>query len=165
MSNTFTIADLANIFQIIGNIAIVITLIFIGIQLNMTQKITAVSSAQMQVQALNSFYIALATDDDLAFIYRQGRKDPKRLNKKERARFFYTCVVWFSHHENLYEQCRTNHIPKEYFEAWDLAIREDLRDPGFWEYWQEEGAYYDKPFREYVDNIIQPYLLAKNQQR
>jgi hypothetical protein len=152
--NSLTLTDIANIAIVAGNVAIVITLAFLVMQLKDTRNTTAHANAYAQAQAMNAFHHLLFSHDGLASLYKKGRSEPSSLSPQEKDRFFYACVAFFSAHENLYIACQTKVMPPGYFDAWDRALREDLADPGFQEYWEQEGAYYDEPFRYYVDGVI-----------
>ena len=145
---------IVDIFQILGSLGVVVALFVAVRQWRSTSATSAHTSAQSHVAALNSFFLALASDENLATIYRQGRADPNSLSAKDKDRFFYLCVVWFAHHEYAFQHSKVGLLPENFFQSWDEALREDLLDEGLRSYWLKEGRFFDAPFRAYVDAII-----------
>jgi hypothetical protein len=153
-ANKWSLDDIVAATQIVSNIAVLIALIITLRQLTSTLRLASNSAVQSNAHALNGFYMSLATSNDLAHIYREGRKDPSSLNSMEEARFFYACVAWFAHHEQSFGQVQTGLLPAEFFASWELALREDLMDEGFKSFWIREGQFFDEPFRKFIDKII-----------
>lgn len=143
-----------DIATIVGNVALVLTLGFLGWQLRASRHATAHVSAMTQTSTLTSLYWTLFKDPTLAELYTRGRDEPEKLSPDEKKRFFYACTTMFTYYENLYMACQSKLMPKDYFESWDPALREDLADAGFQEYWSLESQFYDKEFREYVNTVL-----------
>ena len=147
------INGVANLAQVVGNVAVVVALIIAIRQLSSSVSTNRSTSADSLVHALNDFYMALAANEDLAHIYRRGRADPTALNDKEHARFFFVCVAWFAYHEHLYIQWKTGNLPTAFYGPWELALKEDLTDPGFIQFWDLERQYFDPAFQEHIHGL------------
>lgn len=146
--------SVVELFQVGGNVAIVLTLFFLAWQTRLSQKATKSLCAQTSSSGFNTFYLTLASDGTLAELYRRGRKDPSTLDEIETHRFFYACVIWFTNHESTYMQWKKKLLPKDFFAAWDVALRDDLVDIGFREFWNIEGEFFDRKFRDYINAIF-----------
>ena len=156
MSNlSIWLNNLAEIAQILAALAVIVTLIFIAVQVRETRRIASGGSYQTLLQNVNAFFNSLSTHEGLGRIYWNGRKDPSILDDDQQVRFFYLCVQWFCFFENLFLQYSHGLLPKEHFKAWCNALEEDLYDPGFLLYWQHEKFDYAEDFRNYVDHIIE----------
>jgi len=150
----FTLDHFVSLTQIVSNLGVVLALVLTLRQLSSTVRLASDSAVQSNAHAINEFYMALATSDDLARIYREGRADPSTLNPTEAAKFFYTCVAWFAHHEQAFGQVQSGLLSKQFFDGWEAALRDDLVDLGFQQFWQAERSYFDQPFRDLIDGII-----------
>jgi hypothetical protein len=150
----WSLNDFVALTQILSNIGVLIALVLTLRQLSSSIRQATNSAVQNNAHALNQFYVALATSGDLASIYRRGRDDPSKLTEGELARFFYACVAWFAHHEQSFGQVQSGMLPTEFFAAWELAIKQDLKDAGLQWYWHMEGMFFDEPFRKLIDRLI-----------
>lgn len=150
----WTLNDFVAATQILSNIGVLIALVVTLRQLSSSIREATSLAMQSNAHALNQFYVALATSQDLAAIYQRGREDPLKLTQEERARFFYACVAWFAHHEQSFGQVQSGLLPTEFFRGWELALREDLRDAGLQWYWNMERRFFDVPFRKLIDRLI-----------
>lgn len=142
------------ISQIIANIAVIIAIIIAILQLRSTQSSASSVAEQYHTQAMNEFWMTLAADADLAYIYQKGRKEPGDLADKDKSRFFYTCATWFSLHELLFVQAQGDHVTDRYYKDWLEALREDMGDKGFQQYWLKERDYFDDEFMVFIDGLI-----------
>lgn len=146
--------NFSGILVLLANAAVIASILILASQVRLERQAAIQASAQASVHALNSIYMDIATNADLAHIYRRGRANPESLSEGESARFFYVCVAWFCHHEQAFLQCQSKLMPKSYFDAWDTALRVDMRDNGFQRFWSEERKYFDEAFRRYIDKLI-----------
>jgi hypothetical protein len=99
-----TLGDLANMAEIVGAIAIVISLIYVGqehrantaaVKANSLQSITNSSSASM---------LAVVENGDFADIRLQGDQDPAKLSGADRLRYvLYQRQMWL-HFQNVWTQ-------------------------------------------------------------
>ncbi len=152
--------DIANLASTLGNIAVVVTLLFAlrqlrvaGAQANESRSANRlVLWTGVQNQALE-FYKFLAASD-VADLYARGRKDPTTLNEIEQKRFFYLCVSWFTIQENIFEAARSGYLPDTFIEGWTAAFDDDLKDAGFCWFWKMEGNFFDPNFQQRVTTCI-----------
>ena len=142
------------IFSILEAVAVIASLLFIGIQLRETRKATEGNAYQAWLDSVNNFYASLAQGEGLAYIYWKGRTNIAKLSEAELPRFFYLCVQWFSLMENLHVQYSQGMIPTEFFKPWQEALRVDLSDDGLQEYWKLERDQFTPIFRQFVDELV-----------
>ena len=83
-----TLDQIANIAEITGVVIVVITLIYLSVQLHQNTQALNSSSAQATHDALTNGYLTLATDSDLNRIFRNGSQDPSTLTDDEMGQFF-----------------------------------------------------------------------------
>lgn len=149
-----TLSTAVDLAQLVGNLAVVVTVLLAIRQLATASLTSKTSSADALVHNLNGFYMTLAANSELAHIYRRGRAQPTSLNEQEHARFFFVCVAWFAYHEHLYVQWKERLLPDKFYGPWELALKEDLKDPGFRQFWELERQNFDTSFQEHITKLI-----------
>lgn len=78
----------AQIAEIIGAAAILVSLIYVANELRHNTEATQAATFQQMVQQSASSLVAIAQDSELADIQRRGSQDPDSLTEQEQFRFF-----------------------------------------------------------------------------
>lgn len=121
-----TLSNLANLAEIIGAVAIVISLIYVGqelkentaaIQAFALQSITNASSASMR---------AVVENGEFAEIRLQGDRDPSQLSEVGRLRYvLYQRQMWF-HFQNVWTQWQLGVTNDGVWAGYEMIICGDL---------------------------------------
>jgi hypothetical protein len=85
--------DLANLGQIIGALAVVISLFYVAHQIRQNTNAVRSATAQAVHEHFAQWYHLVAADDDLSQIVAKGLRDYGSLSEKERVRFIAT-YIW-----------------------------------------------------------------------
>jgi hypothetical protein len=80
--------DLANIGQVIGAIAVVISLIYVAMQIRQNTNAVRSGTAQTVHEHFAKWYHLVAADDELSQIVATGLRDYGSLSEKDRVRFY-----------------------------------------------------------------------------
>ena len=154
VSEAMSFDQLAPVLTVIESLALIGSILFVGLQLKETRRITAGNAYQSWLDGMIPFFMALAQDPALADMYWRGRNNLQDLEKSEIPRFFYLCVTYFALIEDLYVQNRQGLIPNEVFLPWQHGFQENLTGSGFSEYWKLEANHFAPVFRDYVEGLI-----------
>jgi hypothetical protein len=79
--------DLANFGQIIGAVAVVISLFYVAHQIRQNTNAVRSATAQPAHEHFPKWYHSVAADDELSKIVANGLRDYGSLSEKERVRF------------------------------------------------------------------------------
>jgi hypothetical protein len=82
-----SLEQISYLSQIVGGIAVIASLIFVGLQLRQGARATHLSAYQAAQERLDNVRQVLASDADLAGIFSQGVADPMRLDDQQLFRF------------------------------------------------------------------------------
>jgi hypothetical protein len=145
------------IVQTIETIVIIISAIYIGIQLRDTRISTAGASVQGVLDATLAFYNAISSNSKIALTYIKGRQAPDSLKDEEKAQFFFICAQWFLLNENIFIQNANGILPDSYLESWSGDLRENMKNPGFRWYWHMAGMDFVKELRDFINPIVEEY--------
>ena len=86
-----SLQDWANLAEIVGSVAIVLSLIFVGLQLSENSKQVRSETAHNVTAGLQSWYNGLGVSAQASAIWRKGMSDPESLSKDEAVQFIALC--------------------------------------------------------------------------
>jgi hypothetical protein len=101
-----SLQDWSNLAQVIGALAVVISLVYVGFQVK--RNTGAVRSATSQAVHNNyaDWYMSMVGDAELNRIAIKGLKDYSSLNEIEKARFIETFMAFTAYSQNAFYQWR-----------------------------------------------------------
>jgi hypothetical protein len=147
--NLNTIATIANIM---ASGAVVLTLVFIGLQLRQNAHLTRMAAAQTSAQLLSSNLGRIAESAELAeLITRENGRDS--WTRAEFLRVSNFLSISFRHFEVLHTHRRFGVFEDELWEGSEARLRESLSNPGIREWWAESRPLYARSFARYVDKL------------
>jgi len=156
--------DLANLAQIMGAVAVVISLIYVALQIR--QNTNAVRSATVQTvhEHFAKWYHLVAADDELAKIVANGLRDYASLSEQERVRFVAAFMSFLSYSQNAFLKWRQGLLASPLWLGWELVIMNLVCAPGGRAFWKDRAYMFGDEFRQYIDNDLikrEPHPDAK----
>ena len=97
---------LAAIAEIVGAVAVVASLLYVGSEVRRNTAATQAASYQEIVRASNEYLLALATDSALTEIVLRAETDPASLSDSEGRRYFSFSRVFWRNMDNAFVQYR-----------------------------------------------------------
>lgn len=147
---------LALIAEIIGGIAIVFSLAFVGYEIRQNSR----SQTQAMTQALVSSYTErlslLAQNEQLRCIYSGGIRDFNALSGADALAFSAYWMALWRHREDMYYQYQQGALSPQTWEGFEGANREVAQYPGFQQWFAFRRRWFSQAFQEYIDNIMGP---------
>lgn len=141
----------ALIAEIAGAIAVVISVIYLGVQVRANTKVLR-SQAHFNALSLAQRPFEMVIDNEgLSKILNIGFATPEKLSPQEWMRCGYYMFMQFNAWEYLYYQNRDESIPKELWVGADESFKQFIETkPGYGRFWSEFAPAFDEPFRSYV---------------
>lgn len=139
--------------EIAGAIAIVVSVIYLGVQIRANTKVLR-SQAHYNALSLaqRPFEMAIA-DQDLADLIETSYASPEKLTEQQWVRCANYLFMQFNSWEYLYYQNIDDSIPKQLWVGADAYFKELIKTkPGLKRFWSEYQHAFDDPFRSYVTN-------------
>ena len=158
------LADLAYLGEIIGAVAVVISLFYVASQIRQNTKAIKSATAQSVHENYASWYQLLAGDGQLSQIVVNGLKDYASLSEMDKARFVATFMAFLSYSQNAFVKWREGSLSPELWSGWELLMMNLVSAPGGRSFWKERGYIFGDEFRDYVENDItkrEPHPEAK----
>ena len=104
-----TLQDWANLAEIVGNVAIILSLVFVGLQISDNAKLTRSETAANATAALQSWYNELGTNEQAVKVFRKGMQAPSSLSKDEAVQFIKGIhAVMLAYQSIYFFGCRGN---------------------------------------------------------
>jgi hypothetical protein len=136
--------EYALIAEIISAIAIIISLVFVGLQIKENTKATQASTfheiAALDIQIL----LSLGNSQESARLISTFRENPDVLSEKELNHGFYLFAAEVRHVENLFLQNENKMLSKKDWDSRKSLVEGMVQTPGF-------GALLKSPNRKFFD--------------
>jgi hypothetical protein len=149
-----TLQDWSNLAQVIGALAVVISLFYVGFQINRNTSAVRSATAQAIHNNYGDWYMNLMGDAELNRIAIKGLRDYSSLDETEKARFIETFMAFISFSQNAFYQWREKALSPWLWDGWELLTMNLLAAPGGKEFWKERGYVFGKEYRDYVEKVI-----------
>jgi hypothetical protein len=149
-----SIMELGALGELFGAIAVVVTLIYLSIQLRHNTDATRLSSVQMSVESSAEFNSMLATSAELNDIFWKGMADPDCLDPQELRRFASMLNMYLRREALAYHLYKIGHMPHEFWGPRERTLHGILNQPGT-RWWVENlGEVLPANFREYLQGVL-----------
>jgi hypothetical protein len=148
-----TLQDWANLAEIIGNVAIILSLVFVGFQISDNAKQMRSETAHNATAALQTWYVEMGTNAQAAKAFRKGMSDPESLSKDEAIQFLMSVHSVMLAYQNIYFLGVEGTLDADMNHALSSALAAAVPAPGFGWYWQQRSGHVTQDFRDFVEKI------------
>jgi hypothetical protein len=146
--------DVASIAEVIGAIAIFISLIYVGIQVNDSTRAVRSATANELAASLSALYAEVGIDPKASQVMLDGFANPELLSREETAQFVYMVHGLFLQYQAAYYLSQEGTLDEELRESVTNTLL-GLRDlPGLLFYWGQRRDLFKPSFREHVDSLL-----------
>ncbi len=148
-----TLEQYAYLFEIIGGAIIIITLVFLVVQLR--QNTLALKSETLLGLQANSIsiYQMLAEDSMLEALIK-GMPQPSDLTPVEKGKFDTFWTITLQNYQQTYFQIRKGTYDPELFDGWWQLLRNNFLSPGFRQHWKRRSLVLSSEFRRFVEEDV-----------
>ena len=162
-----TLDQLANIGEIIGSIAVIISIIYLAIQIRTNTEAERTSTYQAVVSDFGALNNTMASTPELSHLYVQATENYHQLSADEKARIsqiFFQCFHYF---ENMFYQNQKGYLDEEVWIGWKRLMLTYYSRPGFQTWWEHRRDVYSESFAlfletEKLDRKVSSYHEVSN---
>lgn len=144
----------AKIAEIIGAFAVVISLIYVGVQVNDSAVAVRSASANDANVALQNWYLQVGSDQQTSELFYEALTSEEALSNQEELQFLMMLHGAFLAFQNSYLLAEEGTIDPELREAITAAILGVKALPGMGRYWRQRRSYLHSGFPDYVDQLL-----------
>jgi hypothetical protein len=149
-----TLQEWANLAGIIGNFAIIVSLVFVGLQISDTTREMRASTAYNATVALQTWYNEVGTNQQASEVFRKGMNDPASLSKDEAMQFIMCIHSVMLAYQNVYFAGVEGTLDAAMYKAMTSTLEAAVSAPGFEWYWQQRAGYMTDEFGGFVAQIM-----------
>jgi hypothetical protein len=153
-----TLEDLYFIASIIAAFSVVVSLIFVGLQVRQNTAATRVAAAQAVHSNFAAWYASLQNNPELLGISIKGVKEYKALSEIEKAQFIALFMAFSSHSQDAFYKWRDGSLSPELWRGWEFVSMNLYSTAGGKAFWRERGYMFGESFQ----NFINDDLLKRN---
>jgi hypothetical protein len=156
--------DLANLKQIIGAIAVVVSLFYVAHQIRQNTNAVRSATAQTVHEHFSNWYNLVAADAALSQIAANGLRDYASLSEQERVRFVATFMSFVSYSQNAFLKWREGLLKPALWLGWEQVMMNLFGAPGGKAFWKERSYLFGEEFRRYIEDDLmerEPHPDAK----
>jgi len=146
--------DLSNIAQVLGAVAVVVSLFYVGSQIRQNTAAVRSSTAQAVHDNYASWYISLASNGELMKVSVDGLRSYSTLPEVEKARVLTIMMAFLSFSQNAFYQWREGSLLPQLWVSWEALMINLVQSPGGQELWAERAYVFGDEFRSHVENVI-----------
>ena len=140
------------IAELIGSVAVLVTLLFVLIQLRHSSSAIRSVSLQSALGADVGILTSLVSDPELHGIYHRGIRSTDELSKEEYSRFEILLLLMLRMNDIQYQQYVNGETGAEYWDSLATTFQTQLEMPGMFASWQRQKGVLTKGFVAEVDS-------------
>jgi hypothetical protein len=157
-----TLENWALIAEIIGSIAVVVSLIFVGVQLRDNTSATKSATASAASSATSAWYNAMGTSAQASALFFDFMNDPDSLTPQERLQAVLAVHGALTNFQTSFMLANQGTL--------DIQIKDTILEavvvvkdkPGFKYYWEQRRAFFYHQFQEYVEQLMKVERTTSN---
>ena len=142
------------IAELLGSIAVVVTLIFLAAQLRSNSAMVRNSVMQSQAAAMSGWAANLANDPELYDLYRRGLLADQDLTREEQGRFDLILVQVFQSISAIHQQYVNGGMDPTAWKANLETMGASFNTPGGRASWDRQKYMLDERFRQEVESYF-----------
>jgi hypothetical protein len=152
-----TLNELGSLGEFISGIAVVVTLIYLAVQIRHNTR--AVRSSMHHAMIESTLRIAESVSDtaDVGRIVLKADEDFDNLTKEERIRFEAYAERVFNNFESVFYSYRNSMIEEDLWESWESSYLADVSRSAMRRYWQEERPQHLRDFMDFVEEFYRTH--------
>jgi len=144
--------NLGNLGDFLGGIGVVITVVYLAVQIRQSIASTRSSSYQAVVAAISDWSRTIGADENVSRIVRIGSDDIDQLTRDELTQFEMLVVSVTRNFENIHYQYLIGGIPDNAWAGWSSRIVNFFEQPGLKVWWDYHKHACTPEFGTFVEN-------------
>ena len=148
--------DYASAAEIIGAVAVVISLVYVGLSIRQNTEAIQVSNHHALV-AMDMEKNTWLRESEFAAIYVTAREEPEKLSKVQMQQYSTFVADTLNAWEFAYITHSNGAMDETIWNGWDGFYRSELSSGSFRRFWLDGGENFSPKFRAYVNSIVKEH--------
>ncbi|MDX1453885.1 MAG: hypothetical protein R3217_00350 [Gammaproteobacteria bacterium] len=151
------LGELANIAEIVSAAALIISLIYVGIQVNDSASAIRASAMHDANTAVQDWYMEVGSDRQTSEVVYRALVSEEPLERTEEFQFMMMMHSFFLSMQNSYLLAKEGTLDPELRRAFNNAVRGINSLPGLQRYWQQRRSYLHGDFVAWVEKAANDF--------
>lgn len=146
---------LGNIGEFVGAVGVVVSLVYLALQLRQNTSSVRASSFNSMIQNSIRLLEHAFRDSEFAAFLARAEADPSTLNDAERVRWDSYMTAVFRHFGNLVYQNRVGALDRQMWQSYRRDLKEHLRSPHWVQWFREHRVVFSESLVEEVACLVE----------
>ena len=146
-----SLQDLGAVGELIGGISVVISLVYLAVQIRQNTQTVRASAYQSILAAAVQARLTVAQDPVLCRRMLDGLHESEKLTDDEKAQLRQTISAMLRLFENVFFQYRRSMVEEAIWESWRLTTIAMFSRPDVQEWWPSTREFFHEEFREFLE--------------
>jgi hypothetical protein len=140
--------------EILGALAVVLSLAFVGIQIGENNRATKSAMASASVDSITAWYVEIGNNEQSSALLYHYLGDPNSLSAEKRFQAALNLHGLFLIFQNSYYLVNEGTLEQAILRSLTEAIVGIKEQPGFHLFWKQRRSIFLEGFQEYVDSLV-----------
>jgi hypothetical protein len=154
-----SLAELSSIGSIVSGVAVIVSLIYLALQIRQAAKNQRGTMHQMRA-ALSTDVMLRIAESDLSQSFRAGLTGDPAISEAQFWRYFYAASAIMRTTENAFSQYQDGLVTDAHFASAKASARAFLASPGYRALWQATRLSREPGFRAFMDQLEAEVAVA-----
>ena len=146
------IESMANYADVIGGAAVIVSLIYVGIQIRRNAKSSQSQANQSAHESLASVSLEVSKDPEFSNFVRRGMIKFDELSEDEQFRIVMLMTTTFRRYENIFYQYKRGFLEEGLWAGYEQSILLMFYSSGGQAFWDLRSLHFSELFRSYLDS-------------
>lgn len=139
--------------QIVSSIAVVLSVLYLGIQVRRSTRVAKVAAQDAAASALRDVTKPFMENAELGRLWRAGLEDLGKLSADDQARFFHAAHQFLKALETIHFHYVYGLLDAQLWNGWRELLRHYVASPGIAHYLELRGEVFSERFRKFVREL------------
>ena len=141
------------ISQLVGSIAVVVSVLYLAVQLRSSTRVARVAAMDAAAAALRDVTKPFMENAELARIWRTGLENLETLSPDEQARFFHAAHQFLKALETIHYHYVYGLLDPQLWAGWRDLLHHYIACPGIKFYLTRRNAVFSERFRKFISEL------------
>ena len=152
-----TLNELGSLGEFISGLAVVVTLIYLALQIRHNTRAVRSSMHQDMVGSTARIAESVSDSPDVGRIVLKADEDYDNLTKEEFIRFEAYAERVFGNFESVFYSYRNSMIEPDLWDSWKSSFLADISRDAMRRFWQDQRPLHLRDFMDFIDQFYQTH--------
>ncbi len=148
-----TLNELGSLGEFISGLAVVVTLVYLALQIRHNTRAVRSSMHQDMVESTLRIAESVSDNPDVGRIVLKANEDYDNLTKEEFVRFEAYAERVFGNFESVFYSYRNSMIEQDLWESWEASYLADISRTAMRRFWHEDRPMHLRDYMEFIDQF------------